>query len=239
MTLQSGAAQNLRGKTNFADRGLVLEMCTRLALRVPGNVMEFGVYNGDSTLVIAKTLRRFAAASIEPRRRFWALDSFEGLPESYENAVVGTFACEPPRIRGVDIVKGYFDKTLTPEFSKQVGKVALAHLDADLYSSTLCALRFLTPLLDTGSILVFDEFLGGGEAESRAFHDWVCEAAIQPLLVAEFAREGSGFNIEKTDVRAVYQIVKSADIPRQKPPSELQRRAGYYYRRIQYRLGGE
>lgn len=239
MTLQSIAAHEIQDKSNFADRGLVLELCVRLALRVPGSFIEFGVADGGSTLVMAKTLRRYARSSAWPRRHFFALDSFEGLPEPYENAAVGTFACEPPRIRGVEIITGYFEKTLTPEFAQKVGKVALAHLDADLHSSTTCALRFLTPLVDTGSILVFDEFLGEKEAERRAFQDWIDETGIRTLPVAEFTREGSGFNLEKTDVRTVFQVVKTAAMPKPRTESEFRKRARYYSRRVKYRLGGE
>ena len=239
MSLESLASGTIQGKTNFADRALVLELCTRLALRVPGNFIEFGVASGDSTLVIAKTLRRYGRSSLDPRRRFFALDSFEGLPEAFENAPAGSFACEPPRIRGVEIVKGYFDETLTPEFARRVGSIAFAHLDADLYSSTRTALYFLTPLLGTGSILAFDEFLGAEAAERRAFEDWVQETGIQTVPVAELARDGSGFNLEKTDVRAVYQAIKTADIPKPLPVSMLKKLAKYYFRRVQHRLGGE
>ena len=43
--------------------------------------------------------------------------------------------------------------------------MALASLDADLFSCTLCALTWLTPLLGIGSLLLFDEYLGDGGAE--------------------------------------------------------------------------
>ena len=38
--------------------------------------------------------------------------------------------------------------------------MALASLDADLFSCTLCELTWLTPLLGIGSLLLFDEYLG-------------------------------------------------------------------------------
>jgi len=42
-------------------------------------------------------------------------------PEKYEKMEVGTFATDPPKIRGVKIVKGYFEDSLTPQLA------ALAH----------------------------------------------------------------------------------------------------------------
>jgi hypothetical protein len=136
--------EQLRKTVTFPSRKQVLELSVALSKRVPGHIVEFGVAQGDSTRV----LRRASARS---GKRVFACDSFKGLPERFENAEVGTFACEPPRIPGVEIVEGYFEESLTPQLAARVGRVALASLDADLYSSTLCALRWLTPLLGSGS----------------------------------------------------------------------------------------
>ena len=133
-------------RINPFGRELVLEAVVRNTAHIPGNIVEFGVANGDSTRVIRRTLTRAERFRIRGRRKkIFACDSFEGLPEKYENADVGTFACTPPQIRGVEIVKGYFQDSLTAELAQRVGKVSFASLDADLYSSTLCALRWLTP----------------------------------------------------------------------------------------------
>jgi Macrocin-O-methyltransferase (TylF) len=195
---------SLRLKANLADRTMVLEFCTQLALRVPGAFIEFGVADGSSTRVLA---------TLKANRKFYALDSFEGLREKFENAEIGTFACKPPYIRGAKIVTGYFEQTCTAELAREIGPVAFAHLDADLYSSTLCALRFLTPLLGTGSILLFDEFLGGQQAEKRSFDTWRAESGVEALLVAAFARDPSGYGTERSDCRTVFQIVKQANMP--------------------------
>jgi hypothetical protein len=214
----------LQRKVNLADQAMVLHLCARLALRVPGAFIEFGVADGSSTRVLS---------ALKGDRKLYALDSFEGLQEKFENAEVGTFACDPPRIRGVEIVKGYFEETCTAQFARRVGRVAFAHLDADLYSSTLCALRFLTPLLDTGSILLFDEFLGGQQAEKRAFDEWRAHTDIEAILIADFARGPSGFSSERSDCRPVFQIVREANMPELKFPllQRLRRAAGLFKRR--------
>jgi len=197
--------QYLRQRVTFAPKHFVLELCTQLALRVPGNIVEFGVAEGDSTRI----LRRASRGS---GKQIFACDSFEGLPEKFENAEKGTFACEPPRIPGVQIVKGYFEDSLTQALAKKVGRVSFASLDADLYSSTICALRWLSPLLDTGSLLVFDEFLGEKESEKRAFEDWTRETGIKTVQIAEFLREPSGWGT-KIDLRPVFQVVSENTIP--------------------------
>ena len=70
-----------------------------------------------------------------------------------------------PRLAGVRLVEGFFENSLTPELASEVGRVSLAHFDADLHASTACALGWLTPLLQPGSLLLFDEFLGEDPAE--------------------------------------------------------------------------
>src|SRR5262249_31699216 len=147
-----------------------------------------------STRILQRKLRRIERGQIRgPRKKIFACDSFLGLPEDYENLGVGWFACTPPSIPGVHIVQGYFEDALTPELAERVGRVALASLDAALYSSTLCALRWLTPLLDTGSLLLFDEYLGAdGTAEGRAHEDWTRETGLHTVRVAEFLRDASG-----------------------------------------------
>ena len=206
----------LNQKTNFASRAEVLEMAARLALRIPGSFIEFGVANGDSTRLLAR---------LKGNRKFFALDSFKGLPEKFEGAEVGDFAGKAPRIQGVEIVEGYFEQSLTPDFSRRVGRVAFAHLDADLFSSTLCALNWLTPLLDTGSILLFDEFLGGEAAEKRAFEEWSRVSGVRTLIVAEVARDPSGFGTKVTDVRVIIQVAGESSIPLLQTPTPMLRTA--------------
>lgn len=117
-----------------------------------------------------------------------------------------------PNITGVEFVKGYFQETCNEALGKRVGRVAFAHLNADLYSSTLCALHWLTPLLGTGSILQFDEFIGGGRAEARAFEEWRTKSGIELLRVAEVDRDPSGHG-NLIDRRLVFQVVSHQEMP--------------------------
>lgn len=192
----------------FVPRDATLRLATQLAMRVPGNIIEFGVADGASTRVIRNEVLRQQAGRIRggPSKRIFACDSFEGLPEKYENADVGTFAGAVPHILGVEIVKGYFEDSLTDELAARVGRVALASLDADLYSSTRTALSWLTPLLHTGSLLLFDEYLGENESERRAHLDWAEETGVETVTVAELRREPSGWG-EKPDRRVLVQVV--------------------------------
>jgi hypothetical protein len=195
--------------------------------------MEFGVYEGHSTRLLRRALGR-------SDKLMFACDSFEGLPEKYEGAEVGTFECEPPKIRGVEIVKGYFEDSLTPELAARVKRVAFASLDADLYSSTICVLRWLTPLLGTGSLLLFDEFLGEQESERRAFDEWSQETGIQTVKIAEFMRVPAAWG-RLIDSRPVFQVLGPEPIPQPRPPLKhrlLTSRPANVARRVRNRLRG-
>lgn len=188
------------------SREQVLRLAVRSAVRVPGNVVEFGVAQGASTRVLRSELHRMRRERpTVGRRQLFACDSFRGLPEQFETLAAGTFACEPPRLRGVELVVGYFHDTLDDTLARRVGRVALASLDADLESSTLCALRWLTSLLEPGSLLLFDEFDGDGGAERRAFEAWSQESGVQAAKVAEFVRPTAGFGSEN-DRRVLFQV---------------------------------
>jgi hypothetical protein len=216
----------IRPRTAFLSRDLVLEMAVRLSFEVRGNIIEFGVYNGGSTRVIRRVAseceKRYPASAA---KTIYACDSFEGLREKFENAEVGTFKIEPPVIAGVEIVKGYFEDSLTDELRKRVGRVAFASLDADLFSSTICALNWLTPLVGTGTLLLFDEFLGEKESEKRAFEQWSAENAIQTVTIAEFGREPSGWG-DRLDRRTLVQVIGRDEIVRQKRVPTLKDRIG-------------
>lgn len=149
----------------------------------------------------------FRGASVEnlKRMRLIAFDSFEGLPEpSPMDRLAGQepwmgeggFACSLEEVqqrlksdigtdREYELVKGWFQDTLTNETKKRLGleRVMVAHIDCDFYESAKIALDFLTDLLVDGSILVFDDwwlFKGHPDrGEQRAFREWVEEHEIR------------------------------------------------------------
>jgi len=117
---------------------------------------EFGVAGGDM-IRYWSTQNQFADS------RFVGFDSFEGLPESWEDKDEKHFDQKGkfPNIDDsrVSFVKGWFqdfvyDKLAQSEFDKQ----CVFHLGADLFSSTLYVLFQLYPKLKSGDILIFDEF---------------------------------------------------------------------------------
>jgi len=129
--------------------------------------LEFGVHEGYS-------IRHFATAFTNPAARFVGFDSFEGLPETWGRKQAGHFSTdgEVPQIGDprVAFVKGWFHATLPGFAGAPVsGGTVLAHLDADLYSSTLFVLAQLWHRYDS-FYAVFDEFSGH---ETRALYNFL------------------------------------------------------------------
>ncbi len=221
-----GDWSELRSRITFPSRDQVLELAVQLARPVPGHIVEFGVFQGRSTRTIRDELWMSRVWDRRQRgKRIYACDSFCGLPAAYENLPAGNFATPVPRLTGVRIVKGFFEDSLTPELAREVGKVSLAHFDADLESSTARALDWVTPLLQPGSLLVFDEFLGEDPAEERAFLEWSQRSGVRTAMLALLGREPAG-HTETTDRRAILQVLGEDQIAKARPlfPKRARRR---------------
>ncbi|MEM9761029.1 MAG: TylF/MycF/NovP-related O-methyltransferase [Pseudomonadota bacterium] len=135
------------------------------------------------------------------RRTIWesmnfvALDSFEGLPTlegvdrvsedfrqgqygvsqaSFERAVAGMGV--PPQ-RTV-VIPGWYAETSNAATweSHSITKAAVIWIDCDLYASTRDALAGLGPLLQDGTVLIFDDWFAfkanPNRGEQRAFAEW-------------------------------------------------------------------
>jgi len=216
----------IAGRVTYPSRGQVIELAVQLARPVPGHIVEFGVWKGDSVRVIRDELWRSAIWDrAQRRKRIFACDSFAGLPDDYEHLPAGTFATPVPTLRGVRIVAGFFESSLTAGLAAEIGRVSLAHLDADLYESTRVALDWLTPLVGAGTLLLFDEFGGEDPAEARALREWCQATGVRAVLLAQFGRGPSGQGT-RTDRRALFQVVTGEPLRPAPPliPTRLRRR---------------
>ncbi len=139
-----------------------------------GLFLEFGVYKGDS-------INRLAA--LRPGVRWYGFDSFVGLPEAWTlGARTGAFSIGgklPPVRDNITLIEGFFEQSLPPFAAEHRGsKIALLHVDCDLYSATRTIFAELGDMLQAGSIVIFDEFInyaGWQEGEYKAFIEFVAE----------------------------------------------------------------
>ena len=111
---------------------------------------EFGVWNGVSFKYLINTFGRG-----------FGFDTFTGIPEKWYDNPAGTYSSfgSIPQISGGEFIVGKFEDTLPKFFSKKRSVASLINFDADLYSSTICALNNAKDIIDKDTILVFDEFL--------------------------------------------------------------------------------
>jgi len=135
---------------------------------VPGAFVECGVAEGGSALLLAK-LR----TQLDPSREVWLFDTFEGLPPpssddaDYDTAVQWIGLCRgeladiqrlmtrhnEPRVR---YVKGLYQETMPA--GPLPASIAVLHLDADWYDSTMTCLRHLWPRVSPGGRVQFDDY---------------------------------------------------------------------------------
>ncbi len=190
--------------------------------QVEGDYLEFGVYEGASFArayqAIQGNRRRHVQVTTnvtpeyarwrDSKPRFFAFDSFEGLPESDDKQVdygAGAYQCSEEGFRsniqrqGVNLadvvtVRGFYDRSLTPQVKAQHGlrRVAMAMIDCDLYESTVPVLNFLTDIVGQGTVLIFHDwfrFQGSPDhGEQRACREWL--EANPHLELIEYWREG-------------------------------------------------
>ncbi len=186
---------------------------------IPGDYLEFGVFRGASftrafhEITTAKKdweswTRTQAAYSSQDRaedaykvvkrfeRRFFAFDSFDGLPEPEGIDVgsarffAGRYDCSEQSFRGilekngvdlaqVTTIPGFYDASLTSQVKVeyQIEQAAVVMVDCDLYESTRYVLDFVTDLLVSGSIIIFDDWFNFHASpelgEQKACSEWL------------------------------------------------------------------
>jgi hypothetical protein len=168
---------------------------------------EFGVFKGYSFWLAQKLA---AEHGFQPR--CFGFDSFEGLPEvrgldqtAHGEFRKGQYACSLDAVRGnldsagidwqrTHLVKGFFDRTLTPELIERhrIRRIGVAMIDCDLYESTVTVLDWIRPLMAEGSILIMDDWncFGGDQnrGQRRAMREFL--AAWPELRLDSIATYG-------------------------------------------------
>jgi O-methyltransferase len=168
--------------------------------RVPGHIVEFGVYTGLSLALLA---HGHACGPKGMRRRVVGFDSFQGLPAPSElhprwkagacSTIGGWHPLVPEaslvtpditrrlfescRLEPPELHVGAFDATASAVFPSVYPEVALVHVDCDLYESTRTVLDAVAPSLQDGAMLLFDDWFhyrgNPQRGEARAFQEFL------------------------------------------------------------------
>lgn len=151
-----------------------LQQCLESVLRerIPGDLIETGVWRGGASIFMRAVLAAHAVAD----RRVYVADSFRGLPppdttrypadagddlHTYAELAVdratveANFAKYGLLDQQVVFVEGWFADTLP---ALAVKEFALIRLDGDMYGSTMDALEALYPKLAVGGYCIIDDY---------------------------------------------------------------------------------
>jgi len=148
----------------------------QLVEKIEGDIVECGVGWGRSLLHLLYLIQLEAKD-----RNVWAFDSFEGFPEptaedrSERNVKKGEWRSDIKLIQKMlseagltedflksklIIIKGFFDESLK---NYRGGKIALLHIDVDIYKSYVSVLNQLYDKIEKGGIIIFDEYINTNE----------------------------------------------------------------------------
>ncbi len=161
--------------------------------RLEGDYLEFGVYDGHSFI----SAYHCARLLMLDQMRFYAFDSFEGLPEpagvdagGFAHFEKGQYRCDLDQFernlvaKSVDLgrvhcVKGFYRDTLTEATKRSLPLrvAAIVWIDCDLYESTVQALDFVVDYVQDGTVMIFDDWFAyradPNRGERRAFAEWL------------------------------------------------------------------
>ena len=152
--------------------------------RIPGDYFEFGCHRARTfRMMLSESAKKQALADM----RYYAFDSFAGLPEASSNPShpvwsVGALTTSEKDFRclveslglakdRIHTVPGFYGQSLTKglqkEFVSKGRPVAMVNVDCDLYESAVPVFRFLEPMLQEGTVLYLDDYFCGYRGNPR------------------------------------------------------------------------
>ena len=129
-----------------------------------GHIVEFGSLRGGSAIFMA-----IIAKELLPGSMITSFDTFKGFPKtnpevdayrqgSFENVDVNelrTYAAALD-LNNLTFIEGAFEDTI-PQALKELGQIALAHIDCDVYDSVAYTYKEIKPYLINGGYLIYDD----------------------------------------------------------------------------------
>lgn len=198
---------SLRSATGRVDIHALVAFWVRES-KLRGHYLEFGVGAGRSAVAAIRAHRRENPESVPT---FFLFDSFEGLPtlegsDADSNQFeAGQFAFDVEAVANklryhevddaeVVLVPGYFERSLATfdQTSLRGLGAAVVHVDVDLYGSARTVLNWVTPLLQQGTVILFDDWNAftarASHGERAATREWL--AANPRISLESYAKYG-------------------------------------------------
>ncbi len=121
--------------------------------RIPGDIMELGVANGGTAILMAKGTENTTIP-----RSIWLYDAFEDLGEcdaTYENTYNTLYTEFGLSQERVHLIRGWFNETV-PDYKGDA--ISLIHLDASGYEAIKSGLELTIDKVSKGGWVVFDNY---------------------------------------------------------------------------------
>jgi macrocin-O-methyltransferase TylF-like protien len=176
---------------------------------IRGSYLEFGVYRGSAFAHFYHAFRRHRLDV-----PMFGFDSFQGLPMArgpdaeagFRRYAEGYFACTEAEVRSelrrrrvpsaaYALIPGFYQNSLTPALYERPGLVpsAIVLVDCFYYESTRLALQFVTPTLQSGTVLVCNSYFRFRAHPSYGERGALAEWARQhpAMALTEYAKFGT------------------------------------------------
>lgn len=151
------------GDSNLFKTLTIKEIVDRVK-NVKGDIIEFGVWKGNTSFLIKKIIDIF-----EIKKKMYLFDHFKGLlhfekADKSKKEVYGKYKGNKKfikdlinffRFKNISIIDMDATKLSTKTFNKK--KFSLAIVDVDLYQPTKKILEAINPYMQKNSLIVFDE----------------------------------------------------------------------------------
>jgi len=138
---------------------------------VKGDIIEFGVWNGNNLIMIKKILDYFNL-----KKKVIGYDNFKGMPKpDKKNYFIGDkklvyYICKFFNLKNIKIIED--DIMSLKNHVKKMPKLSIIYIDCDLYNTTKKILKLLSSKLNKGGLIVFDEANFDRAGEGKAAEEF-------------------------------------------------------------------
>ena len=177
---------------------LLQELKKILNNNVPGDIVEFGCYKADTSVLYQKLLESMGhGGAFQPenhapstsQKMLWLYDSFEGLPAKTreDNSAAGdAFQAGELLVSKREVIEKFKKMGLKlPKIKKAFfddldiiydipEKISYAFLDGDLYQSIKTSLRLITDKMSQGGVIIVHDYNNPElPGSARAVDEWL------------------------------------------------------------------
>ena len=191
---------------------LLQELTKTLNNNIPGDVVEFGCYKADTSVLYQKLLESMGygvsiqsenQAAQASQKTLWLYDSFEGLPAKTreDNSAAGdAFQAGELLVTKREVIEKFKKMGLKlPKIKKAFfddldiiydipEKISYAFLDGDLYQSIKTSLRLVTDKMSQGGVIIVHDYNNPElPGSARAVDEWLKshQSKVTSFRVAE------------------------------------------------------